>query len=169
MTNEVTASKLRPGIRRGIALTVVAISILAVGVAVPSVRSLVFPKPPSATGDSRAVSKLTSTEAQSKHDLSRVRDAVYKFWSDTNCWPLTLSDLTATTPSALSTPSTGIDGQGNRQHIKAKGFHGPYLREVPLDAVSSSAFNYSLDPGSVGIVSSSATGKSSLGEPYSAW
>lgn len=112
----------------------------------------------------------TLTKETSLHnDLSVLRNAEYQFFTDTNYYPAQLSDLTACSVKLLSVPLEGIDGYGKSVKITAKCFHGPYINSIPTDPVSGEPFNYSLVPGEVGEISSSAVGNASDGTVYSKW
>lgn len=108
-------------------------------------------------------------EAALKGDLKILRNAVAAFQADTGYSPMVLSDLTAATTSALSTPNSGLDTTGATQTLTGV-FHGPYLQgTVPNDPVANAAFNYSTASGTVGNVTSSATGSGLDGTAYSTW
>ncbi len=109
-------------------------------------------------------SNLRSRESSLKSDLKICRDAVQNFYTDTTYYPSTLAALAAT-----SAPATGKDSSGADQTITASNWHGPYLQSVPNDPVSGSAFTYSTASGTVGNVTSSASGNASDGTAYSSW
>ena len=95
-----------------------------------------------------------SKEAALKSDLAAVRSAIAAFQADTGYYPQSLSDL-----AAASAPAAGYDSTGTSQTITSTDWHGPYMvGSVPNDPISGSAFTYSVASGTVGQVSSSATG-----------
>jgi len=108
-------------------------------------------------------------EAALKSDLKILRNAIASFQADNGCYPLTLDDLTVSSAAGLSTASTGVDSGGN--NVATTGtFHGPYIQgSVPNDPVSLSAFTYSTTSGSVGSVTSSASGTGIDGNAYSSY
>jgi len=108
-------------------------------------------------------------EAALKSDLKILRNAIAAFQADNGCYPLTLDDLTVSSAAGLSTASTGVDSSGN--NVATSGtFHGPYIQgTVPTDPVSLSGFTYSTTSGSVGNVTSSATGNGIDGTAYSSY
>jgi general secretion pathway protein G len=108
-------------------------------------------------------------EAALKSDLKVLRNAIASFQADTGYYPLTLNDLTAANSAALSTANTGIDSTGASQTISSTDYHGPYVQTVPNDPVSGSALTYSTKSGTVGNVTSSATGNALDGTAYSSW
>ncbi len=100
-----------------------------------------------------------SRESALQSDLSRLRNAVQNFSADTGLYPDQLNDLTAT-----QAPATGRDSQGRRAVVDPVNWHGPYLTPpLPTDPISRQAFLYSMQPGQVGKVTSSA------GTPYDTW
>ena len=108
-------------------------------------------------------------EAALKGDLKVLRNAVAAFQADNGCSPLTLNDLTATSAAGLSTASTGVDSNGNNVAVTGT-FHGPYVvNSVPNDPVANAAFTYSTTAGSVGNVTSSASGTGLDGTAYSSY
>jgi general secretion pathway protein G len=109
-------------------------------------------------------SNLRSRESSLKSDLKVCRDAVNSFYADTSAYPASLSALSATTA-----PATGLDNTGAQYSITASNWHGPYLLSIPNDPISGNAFNYSTTSGSVGNVTSSASGNASDGTSYSSW
>ncbi|HLK15779.1 MAG TPA: prepilin-type N-terminal cleavage/methylation domain-containing protein [Fimbriimonadaceae bacterium] len=109
-------------------------------------------------------SSARSKEASLHSDLKLVRDAIERFHSDTSVFPPSLDALSSTIA-----PSTGLDATGASVGINAPDFHGPYVASVPLDPVSASGLNYSVTAGSVGAVSSSASGTDSSGIPFSSY
>jgi len=113
--------------------------------------------------------ELLSKEKQLKEDLYHLRSASYKCMLDTNGFPRQLKDVTAKTSHELSTPNTLIDGYGNKVEVDAKKFKGPYLKDLPKDPISGLDYKYSIAPGYVGNVNSSADGVGSDGRPYSGW
>lgn len=105
-----------------------------------------------------------SKEAAMKSDLKLIRNAIELFRNDTSYYPKQLADLAATTA-----PATGYDSTATSKSITATDFKGPYLATVPNDAVSGTTYTYSTTAGSVGTVTSSATGTALDGTSYSAW
>jgi general secretion pathway protein G len=110
-----------------------------------------------------------SKEAALHSDLSLLRNSIASFQADTGYYPLTLADLTATTSAGLSTANKGDDSTGTNQTIVSTSFHGPYVTTVPNDPVAAAAFTYSVTSGTVGNVTSSATGNGLDGTAYSTW
>jgi len=98
-----------------------------------------------------------SKESALRSDLKLMRNAVTLFQADTGLYPKTLADLAATTA-----PAKGLDSAGAEQSLTATDWHGPYVQEVPTDPISGAALSYSVTAGTVGKVSSAATG-------YTAW
>jgi general secretion pathway protein G len=111
-----------------------------------------------------ANSSQKSKESALRAELSLLRNAVELFKNDTGCYPASLSDLAATTA-----PATGKDKDGSDYTITASNYKGPYISRVNPDPVSGAAFTYSTTAGSVGNISSSATGNDSNGNPYSGY
>jgi general secretion pathway protein G len=108
---------------------------------------------------------LRSKESSLKSNLALLRSAVSNYQTDTGLCPLQLSDLSATTaPAKGANPTTG-----SSTALTATQWYGPYVASVPNDPVSGSALNYSVTAGSVGQVTSSATGNDSQGTPYSSY
>ena len=107
-------------------------------------------------------------ETALKSDLKGLRNAIAAFQADNECSPLSLSDLTATSAANLSTANTGLDSSGNSTAISGT-FHGPYVQSVPVDPVSGTAFTYSTAAGSVGTITSSATGNGLDGVAYTSY
>lgn len=106
-----------------------------------------------------------SKESALKADLRLLRTAITSYQTDTGYYPLTLSDLTATTA-----PAKGYDSAAAQQNINASNWHGPYVQtSIPNDPVSSSAFTYTTTGTGVGNVSSSASGNALDGTAYSGW
>jgi hypothetical protein len=106
-------------------------------------------------------------ETELRADLANLRNAEYQFWTDTNYFPLTLSDLTAKSSSDLSVPNTVLSGKGVNVVISKKVFHGPYIQSIPTDPISGQSFVYSTDVGTIGAIKSSASGQASDGTNYS--
>lgn len=105
-------------------------------------------------------SSKRSREAALKSDLKLLRNAVAVFKTDTNLYPLLLSDLAATTA-----PAKGSDGVAD-QNITASDWHGPYMQSIANDPVSGAAFTYTK---TTGVVTSSAAGTGLDGTAYSSW
>ena len=103
-------------------------------------------------------SGLRSREAALRADLKLYRNAVELFTNDCGASPATLADLTATTA-----PVSGLDPAAGVKTINAADWNGPYLYALVPDPISTTAFDYSVTAGSVGVVTSSA------GAPYSGW
>lgn len=114
-----------------------------------------------------AVPNLLSSSRRSRDDAMRanlavVRGAVDTFRNDTGLYPSALSSLSATSAPATGTdPSTGASAA-----ITSSDWRGPYLRTVPIDAVSNAAFAYTA---STGAVAPSATGNDARGVAYSTY
>jgi len=140
--------------RTGFAFTLVELLIVIVIIAV--LAAIALPK----FMDSGQRSK----EASLKGDLKLIRNAVELFHTDTGAYPAALGDLSST-----SAPSSGKDSGGNSYSITSTDWHGPYIRVVPTDPISGSAFTYSTTSGSVGNVTSSATGNGLDGTAYNTW
>lgn len=102
---------------------------------------------------------LSAREDQLRRDLHVVRTAVNLFREDTGLWPQNLAALSAT-----SAPAQGVNDLGTNQALDSRNWRGPYLRIVPNDPISRSAFTYVSAPN--GYVTSSATGNDSRGVPY---
>jgi general secretion pathway protein G len=101
-----------------------------------------------------------SKEAALKSDLKLLRNAITLFKTDTDLYPLTLSDLAAT-----AAPAKGSDGTAD-QNVTASNWHGPYLQSVPTDPISGAAFTYTK---TTGTVVSSAAGNGQDGTAYTTW
>ena len=109
-------------------------------------------------------------EAALKSDLKVLRNAIASFQADTGYYPLTLTDLTKSSIASLSTANKGIDSSATNQTITSTDFHGPYIQgTIPNDPVAAAAFTYSTTAGSVGNVTSSATGSGLVGTAYSTY
>jgi general secretion pathway protein G len=116
-----------------------------------------------------AIPKFINSGQRSKEgalhaDLKLARNAVQLFSNDTGAYPATLSALAATTA-----PAAGIDSSGNAKAITASDYKGPYLSVVNNDDVSGSPLTYSTTSGSVGTISSSASGNDSSGVAFSSY
>jgi len=109
-------------------------------------------------------SSRRAKESALRSDLKLLRNAVGLFQTDTLTYPKQLSDLALTAALAKGLDSAGVDA-----NIIPADWHGPYLQEVPNDPISGAAFAYSTTSGSVGKVSSSATGNGLDGTAYSTW
>ncbi len=111
-------------------------------------------------------SSRRSKESALMSDLTMLRDSVARFNTDTGAYPKQLSDL-------IACPSNdqGVDSGGNALAYSASAWCGPYLNmsSVPNDPVSGSAFTYSTTSGTVGNLTSSATGNGLNGTAYSTW
>jgi len=105
-----------------------------------------------------------SKEASLKSNLKLVRNSIELFHNDTGAWPAALSDLTGS-----SAPSAGKDNAGASKTIASSDYKGPYLQAVPTDPVSGNAFTYSTTAGTVGKLTSSASGNGLDGTAYSGW
>jgi len=109
-------------------------------------------------------------EAALKSDLKVLRNAIASFQADTGYYPLVLNDLTKSTSATLSTANHGIDSAAASQVITSSDFHGPYVQgTIPNDPVAGAAFTYSTTAGSVGNVTSSASGNGLDGTAYSTY
>ncbi|HVL38259.1 MAG TPA: type II secretion system protein [Fimbriimonadaceae bacterium] len=109
-------------------------------------------------------SGIRSKEASLRGNLKLIRNAVELFQNDTGAFPSALADLAATTA-----PANGKDTAGANKSISSGDYKGPYLQAIPNDPVSGNAFNYSTTAGSVGKVTSSASGNGLDGTAYSTW
>lgn len=105
-----------------------------------------------------------SKDASLKSDLKLVRNAVQIFQADTGAYPASLAALANT-----AAPASGLDSAGVAKSINASDWRGPYIQAVPTDPVSGGALKYGTDPGSVGLVISTAAGNDSDGNPYSGY
>ncbi len=146
--------KLRSFLKRSRAFTLVELLIVIVVLAV--LAAIVIPK----FNDSGTRGRESSLRA----NLKVVRNAVELFKTDTGSYPAALTDLAATTA-----PANGKDSTGTQKSITAADYKGPYVAEVPNDTISGSAMTYSVTSGSVGKVSSSATGNDTAGVAYSTY
>lgn len=138
--------------RRGFTL----VELLVVIVVLAVLAAIVLPK--------FVNSSRRGKESALRSDLKLLRNAVSLFQTDTGYCPTSLDDLKAT-----SKPAKGLDSAGAEQTISDGDWHGPYLQDVPVDPVSGSTFGYSVTAGSVGKVTSSATGNGLDGTGYSSW
>lgn len=111
-----------------------------------------------------ANSGVRSKESALKANLKLYRNAVDLFKSDTGCFPAALADI-----AGASAPAKGKDSGGNDYTITSADYKGPYVEKIENDPVSGSALNYSTTAGSVGKVTSSASGNGSDGTAYSSW
>jgi general secretion pathway protein G len=109
-------------------------------------------------------SSRRSKEAALKSDLKLYRNAISLFSADCGAYPAALADLAAT-----AAPASGKDSSGNDKTITASDWHGPYVQAVENDPISSGAFTYSTTSGSVGKITSSASGNGLDGTAYSTW
>lgn len=109
-------------------------------------------------------SSQKSKEAALKSDLVMLRNAVTLFKTDTGYFPLSLSDLAAT-----SAPAKGLDAAAAQQTITATDWQGPYVESVPNDPVSGAAFTYTITSPGVGQVKSSASGSGLDSRAYSSY
>ena len=107
---------------------------------------------------------IRSKEASLKSNLKLLRNSVELFRNDTSAYPSSLASLAAT-----AAPTTGLSAAAASATISATEWKGPYLMAVPTDPVSIAAFTYSVSAGTVGKVSSSATGNGLDGTAYSSW
>lgn len=127
--------------RRGFTL----VELLVVIVVLAVLAAIVLPKFVGASQRSR--------EAALRADLKLLRNAIAAFNADTAVYPASLADLAAT-----SAPASGKTAAGTDQNITASDWHGPYIEEVPTDPINGAAFSYSTAAGTVGKVTSTATG-----------
>jgi general secretion pathway protein G len=107
-------------------------------------------------------------ESALRSDLKLLRNAVSLFNADTGYYPKAMTDLTATTAPSVAT-AKGIDGSGVETSYLPADWHGPYLQELPKDPISGNDFTYSVASGSVGKVTSTASGNGLDGTAYSTW
>jgi len=106
-----------------------------------------------------------SKTASLRSDLKLVRNAIQTFSNDTGTFPATLDDL-----AGSAAPANGVDGtSGASKAIKTADWHGPYMTAIPTDPVSGNALTYSITAGTVGKVSSSASGNDDDGTAYSSY
>lgn len=103
-------------------------------------------------------------EAALKADLNLLRRAVSLYKADTGAYPAKLSDL-----SAMSAPKTGIDSSGEKLKIEPANWRGPYLQDIPTDALTGKAFLYGAKSPDAGKVTSSAAGIGMDGTAYRTW
>ena len=141
-------------VRQGRGFTLVELLVVIVVLAV--LAAIVLPK--------FMDSSTRSKESALKSDLKLLRNAVATFQTDTGYYPKQLSDVAAT-----SAPAKGFTSAAAEQDVTATDWHGPYVQSVPNDPVSGSAFTYGTASGSVGKVTSSATGNGLDGTAYSTW
>jgi general secretion pathway protein G len=111
-----------------------------------------------------ANSGVRGKESALRADLKLYRNAIELFKNDTGAYPASLNDLAAT-----SAPANGKDAAGANKAITAADWKGPYVQAIETDPVSGSNFNYSVAAGTVGKVTSSASGSSTDGSNYSDW
>ncbi len=146
--------KLRSIAKRCRAFTLVELLIVIVVLAV--LAAIVIPK----FGDS----STRSRESSLKSNLQVVRGAVELFKTDTGAYPAAVADL-----AGASAPASGKDATGTTKAITATDYKGPYVASVPNDPISGTALTYSVTSGSVGKVTSSATGNDTAGIAYSTY
>jgi general secretion pathway protein G len=104
-------------------------------------------------------------EATLRSNLHLLRNAIANFQNDTGLYPTTLADL-----AVEAAPANGVNSAGTSTAITASDWHGPYVQSnIPADSVSGVAFNYSTTAGTVGKVTSSASGNGLDGTAYSTW
>lgn len=128
------------------------IELLVVLVIIAVMAAIVVPKFASRGQQSR--------ETALKSDLKLLRNAVQMFQTDTDAFPESLDDLTATTA-----PDSGINSKGASVAIVAGTWKGPYIQgEVPTDPISNKDFKYSR-----GTITSTGTGKALDGTKYTTW
>lgn len=138
--------------RRGFTL----VELLVISVVLAVLAAVVLPRFVCASARSR--------EAALRSDLQLVRNAVSLFRDDTGAYPRSLAALSAT-----AAPTAGLDADGTRKTIAVADWRGPYLESVPSDPISGKAFRYSTADGSVGTVTSSASGTALNGSAYNSW
>lgn len=146
--------RLRSLTQRCRAFTLVELLIVIVVLAV--LAAIVIPK----FGDSSARSR----ESSLRSNLKIVRNAVDLFKTDTGAYPAALADL-----AGASAPTSGKDKDGGSKPITAGDYKGPYVAESPKDTVSGADLTYSVAAGSVGKVSSSASGSDSANIAFSTY
>ena len=104
-------------------------------------------------------------EATLRSNLHLLRNAIATFQTDTGLFPSSLADLTA-----AAAPANGVNSAAASTALVASDWHGPYIQgTIPVDSVSGTAYNYSVTAGSVGKVTSSASGNGLDGTAYSTW
>jgi general secretion pathway protein G len=146
----------RAKLRRGFTL----VELLVVIVVLAVLAAIVLPK--------FMNSSRRSKESALKSDLKVLRNAVSLFNADTGVFPKTLSDLSSTTAPTAAT-AKGVDSTGTETSYSPGDWHGPYIQDLPKDPISGSDYSYSTASGSVGKVSSSATGNGLDGTAYNTW
>lgn len=148
-TNEALDRRL---VRRGFTL----VELLVVIIVLAVLAAIVLPK--------FINSSKRGKESAMKSDLKLLRNAIASFENDTNYYPLTLSDLAAT-----SAPAKGLDASGAQKDIAATDWHGPYVEAVPQDPISRGAYTYITASPNVGKVKSSASGAGMDSTSYASW
>lgn len=107
-------------------------------------------------GDEQSISHK-SKESALRANLSRLREAIGSFKSDTGVYPADLDDLVA------------ASGQGVTAHIQPGSYQGPYLGKLPLNPYANSDLNpnhhWRYDP-VTGKVSSAIDGETMDGVLY---
>ncbi len=132
-------------------MTVVAISGILAGVAVPAGYNAV----------------RRAQEETLRRDLLSARSSVRQFFTDTSCFPSQISDL-----ALPSSPSTGLNRDGSPCTISSANWRGPYVVIAPIDAVAATPFTYVTAPSGnskTGTVASSAGGNDSAGLAFSTY
>ncbi len=103
-------------------------------------------------------------ERSLNNDLGIVRGGIAAFYNDTGCFPLSLTDLTSSTP-----PANCVKLDATNRALTSSTFQGPYLPFIPQDSVSGASLTYRVTSGIVGTVRSSATGTDLSGSDYSTY
>jgi general secretion pathway protein G len=113
-------------------------------------------------------SSRRSKESALRSDLKLLRNAVSLFNADTGTYPKLLTDLSSTTAPTTAT-AKGLDNTGTETSYSPSDWHGPYIQDLPKDPISGTDYTYSTASGTVGKVSSSATGSGLDSTAYSTW
>lgn len=101
-------------------------------------------------------------ESAVRDQISSLRKAVSYFHEDTECYPLTLADLSATTA-----PAEGYNRGGQTKAIKPGDFNGPYLEGQPIPGEMAGWINYKGDER--GRIWCPLTGTDLAGNLFSSW
>lgn len=137
--------------RRGITITELLATLTIIGV-MAGTMSLMLPQ-----------QAQQAREDQMRRDLALVRSALRSFYQDTGFYPDELNDLADSTAPTTARQADGNPGPGYDSRL----WRGPYLSQVPVDAVSGAPFTYV--PGDSGFVRSSATGTDRQGVAFSSY
>jgi prepilin-type N-terminal cleavage/methylation domain-containing protein len=106
-----------------------------------------------------------AAEDSMRASLRLQRAAVYTFYADSGCFPLSLGTL-----DDSASPSQCLSPDGITITFPSGAYRGPYLSQVETDAVSGSEFAYATTGSPPTFkVSSSATGSDSVGAAFSSY